>query len=110
MSTKVQIIKFATGLEIIAKVVNSTPTELVVDSPLILQAVRSGASAEAINIGLVPFSWGGIPTNVALSKHHILCVLDAESQLETQYLAGLAGLSVPTAGSSVERPKLTLVE
>lgn len=105
----VKVVKLATGLEIIAKVVTETPTELVVDSPLALQVMRSGNSVEALNVGLVPFSWAGIPSNVALAKAHILCVLKPESQLETQYLAGLAGLSVPQSIES-ERPKLTLVE
>lgn len=105
----VKVVKLASGLEIIAKVVTETPTELVVDAPLALQVMRSSNNAEGISVGLVPFSWAGIPTNVALSKAHILCVLVPESQLETQYLAGLAGLSVPQSVSP-ERPKLTLVE
>lgn len=105
----VKVVKLATGLEIIAKVVTETPTELVVDSPLALQVMRSGSGADGISVGLVPFSWAGVPTNVALTKAHILCVLQPESQLETQYLAGLAGLSVPQAPMP-ERPKLTLVD
>lgn len=105
----VKIIKFATGLEIIAKVLTETATELVVDAPLALQAMRGTNATEGISIGLVPFSWAGVPTNVALAKTHILCVLVPESQLETQYLAGLAGLSVPQSPMP-ERPKLTLVE
>lgn len=105
----VKIVKFATGLEIIAKVVSDTSTELVVDSPLTLQAMRGASAADGISIGLVPFSWAGLPTNVALNKSHILCILVPEAQLETQYLAGLAGLSLPQAVAP-DRPKLTLVE
>jgi hypothetical protein len=102
----VKVIKFATGLEIIAKVVQETPTELVVDSPLAMQVVREGSAG--INIGLMPFSWGGIPKDVVLSKLHVLCVLDPEAQLESQYLAGLAGIALPD--SSTGKPKLTLVD
>lgn len=106
----VKVVKFATGLELIAKVITETPTELVVDSPLALQAMRSSNSAEGISIGLVPFSWAGAPTSVALNKIHVLCVMEPDPQVKTQYLAGLAGISVPQGASVSDRPKLTLVE
>lgn len=104
----VKIVKLANGLEIIAKVISESSTEIVVDSPLTMQAMRD--SSTGFSIGLVPFSWGGVPTNVVLSKVHILCVMNPESQIETQYLAGLAGISIPQPTPSSERPKLTLVE
>jgi len=103
---QVKVIKLASGLEVIAKIVQETATELVVDSPLAMQAMREGSTG--ISIGLVPFSWGGIPKDVVLSKLHILCVMDAESQLESQYLAGLAGIALPEPGAG--KSKLTLVE
>lgn len=104
----VKVVKLANGLEIIAKVVSESETEIVVDSPLTLQAMRDGASG--ISVGLVPFSWAGIASNVVLSKTHILCVMLPEPQIQTQYLAGLAGISLPQPNTGTERPKLTLVE
>lgn len=107
--SNVKVLKLLSGQEIITKVVNETSTELVVDSPLSLQAMRTGAGADSISIGLVPFSWAGLPHNIALNKTHVLCIMDPEPQLETQYLAGLAGITVPQPGQSAT-PKLTLVE
>lgn len=105
----VKVIKFANNQEIIAKVVSGAEpftdtTPLVVQSPLSLQPLRTGESS--LSIGLMPFSWGGdnqVP--IALNPAHILCVMVPESELQSQYLAALAGISVPQRST----PKLTLV-
>lgn len=107
---EVKVVKLMTGQEIIAKVVSESSSELVVDSPLMLQAMRPNSPNDtAISLGLIPFSWAGLPHNVALNKQHILCVLAPEPQLQTQYLAGLAGIAVPDAATT-SLPKLKLVE
>lgn len=107
MSESVKIIKVTGGQEIIAKVVEHTPTELLVQSPLTVQPLRSGESSLAI--GLMPFTWGGDSKHaIAINKAHVLCVMDAEDELRTQYLAALSGLTLP--GPSTKTPKLTLVE
>lgn len=104
MST-VKLFKLVSGQEIIAKVVHQDEQMVVVESPLSIQPMRSGEST--LSIGLMPFSWAGNPNMpVSINAQHILCFLEPEEGLKTQYLAGLAGLSVPSAST----PKLTLVE
>lgn len=103
----VKIIKLVSTQELICKVMQETDTELHIASPLIIQPMRSGESS--LSIGLMPFTWAGDVRDskwIAISKAHVLCVLDAEEGLQTQYLAGLSGLSLPQQSS----PRLSLVE
>jgi len=101
----VKVIKFVNGQEIIAKVTTTTDTQVVIQSPLTLQPLRTGDSA--MSIGLMPFTWGGDSRHpIALNAAHILCVMESESELKSQYLAALSGLALPSRSTS----KLTLVE
>jgi len=106
----VKILKFMNGQEVIAKVLEETATEIQITSPLMLQPVRVPNSPEGLTISLMPFSWGGLVNAVTLKKDHVLCMLTVEPQLESQYLAGLAGIALPDSLSSAKTPKLTLVE
>lgn len=103
--SNVKIVKFMSGQEVIGKVIDESSTRVVVESPLTLQPMRNG---ETVSLGLMPFSWGGKADAVAFNAAHILCIMDAEDELATQYLAGLSGLSVPQSAPSQSR-KLTLV-
>jgi hypothetical protein len=106
-SGAVAIVKLSNGQELIAKVTDSSPTRgMVLSSPLLLQAVRD---TNGVAIGLVPFSWGGLTQDVAIAREHILCALLPEPSLQNQYLASLAGLTLPT-GNEPTTPRLTLVE
>lgn len=107
MSDTVKVFKFISGQEVVAKVQDRTDSHVIVTSPLALQPHRQDPSG-SVGIALVPFSWGGKSENVALNNSHILCELDADEYLSSQYLAGLAGLSIPNEPSSTSR--LTLVE
>lgn len=99
----VKIVKFTSGQEIIAKVTEDA-TSIVIESPLTVQPMRNG---DSLQVGLLPFSWAGQSPSVSISKEHVLCILEPESGLATQYLAGLAGIALPGESSG---PKLTLVE
>lgn len=102
----VKIIKFMSAQEVIAKVVDETPTELIVESPLVVQPLRSGESSMAI--GLMPFTWAGDSREtIALNRVHVLCVMKPEEELKTQYLAALSGITIP---NGVVTPRLTLAE
>lgn len=104
--SEVKIIKFLSSQEIIAKIVETTATEIVVQSPLAIQPIRSGESS--MSLGLMPFTWAGNNNDsIALNKAHVLCVMEAEAELRTQYLAALSGIAIPSA--SPKTPKLTLV-
>lgn len=101
----VKIVKLSNSQEIIAKIMQETDTVLSVESPLILQPMRSGESS--LSIGMMPFSWAGQPNAwVELNRAHVLCIMVPEDDLKTQYLAGLSGISLPRQSPS----KLTLVE
>lgn len=103
--TVVKVIKFMNNQEIIAKVVSDKDAQFVVQSPLILQPLRTGESA--MSIGLMPFSWGGdSKESIALNVQHILCVMNPEQELQSQYLAALSGITIPQRST----PKLTLVD
>ena len=107
MSETVKVFKFISGQEIVAKVIDRGAGRVTVESPLALQPHRQDPSA-GVSIALVPFSWGGNASVVTLNDAHILCELDAEDYLSSQYLAGLAGISIPNEPAQTGR--LTLVE
>lgn len=101
----VKIIKLLSGQEVIAKVLTETAQEISMASPLSIQPMRSNETT--LSIGLMPFTWAGVVEPwISINKQHVLCMMAPEEGLKTQYLAGLAGLTVPTAST----PKLTLVE
>lgn len=100
--SNVKIIKFLSGQEIIGKVMSDDDINgVVVESPLTIQPMKQG---DQFSLGLMPFSWAGSAKSVNLNPSHVLCTMDAEPDLETQYLSGLAGLTPPPSR------KLTLVE
>lgn len=99
----VKIVKLVSGQEILGKVVSQTANHIVVQSPLTVQPMRGQGGADSVTLGLLPFSWGGVSNSVELGMEHVLCVLEAEANLSTQYLADLAGLSVPP-----RTPQITL--
>lgn len=101
----VKIIKFVSDREIIAKIVEDGPSGLTVQSPLAIQPLRSGESS--MSLGMMPFTWAGSHTEpITLNRDHVLCVMSPESELETQYLAALSGIALP----STQTPKITLTE
>jgi len=106
MSTaNVKVIKLLSDREIIAKVVSTSNQTVTIQSPLALQPLRSGESSMAL--GMMPFTWGGNNREpITLNRDHILCIMTPESELETQYLAALSGISLPSSPIS----KITLTE
>lgn len=104
----VKIVKLMSGQEIIAKVIAETDQELSLASPLTIQPMRS--SETTLSVGLMPFTWAGVcDSGVSINKQHVLCIMPPEDGLKTQYLAGLAGLTVSNVTSGVGT-KLTLVD
>lgn len=110
------IVKLLSSQEIIAKLVNETPTELGLESPLMIQPIRNPQTQELM-LGLVPFSFAGdVAGTVTINKAHVLCVLPPEEALSTQYLSAISGIMIAPAGSVPEaredksRNRLTLVE
>ncbi len=102
MNDTVQIIKFVSNLEIIGKVVASSNTEIIVQSPLAVQPMRTGD--QSLSIGLMPFTWAGNNKEpVSLNRAHVVCVMSPEEDLRTQYLAALSGITLTST-----TPKLTL--
>lgn len=106
MAMTVKIIKLISLQEVIARVVTETELELHVESPLAIQPMRTGETS--MSLGLVPFSWAGNnKETITLNKAHILCVMNPEEDLKTQYIAALSGIALPNGGAT---PKLTLTE
>lgn len=102
----VKIIKFVGSQEVIARVIEENTIEIIVESPLSIQPLRSGETSMAI--GLMPFTWAGnSKESIALSRAHVLCVMNPEDELKTQYLAALSGITIPNGAAT---PKLTLTE
>lgn len=95
--SSVRVIKFLSGQEIICKLVAEGSTQTgeltIIESPLTLQPMRSGDST--ISIGLAPYTWAGSDKQIRLNPNHITTIMNAEENLETQYIAGLAGISMP---------------
>jgi hypothetical protein len=59
-------------------------------------------------IGLMPFTWAGdSKESIALSRAHVLCVMNPENELKKQYLAALSGIMIPNGAAT---PKLILTE
>jgi hypothetical protein len=101
----VKIVKLSNSQEIIAKIMSSDDQTINVESPLVLQPMRS--SETSLSIGMVPFTWAGRPDSwIGLNKSHVLCIMEPEEELKTQYLAGLSGITLPQRSPG----KLTLVE
>lgn len=102
----VKVIKLLSSQELIAKIISETDNEVIIASPLLIQPMRSGEAS--LSIGLMPFSWAGDTrdASISLNKAHVLCTLEPEGDLKTQYLAGLSGITLPQSTT----PKLTLVE
>ena len=101
----VKIVKFLSDREIIAKIVDDGKSTITVQSPLAIQPLRSGESSMAL--GMMPFTWAGSPREpITLNRDHILCIMTPESELETQYLAALSGITLPQSAT----PKITLTE
>lgn len=104
MNETVKIIKFASNQEIIAKVLTQTATEIIVQSPLNVQPMRTGDAS--LSIGLMPFTWAGNnKESIALNRSLVLCVMPPEEDLRVQYLAALSGITLASASIT---PKLTL--
>jgi len=93
----VKIIKFLSGQEIICKMIDegspSTGALTIIESPLTLQPMRT--SDNAVSLGLAPFTWAGRDKQIRLNPNHITTIMNAEESLESQYLAGLAGITLP---------------
>ena len=100
--SEVKVLKFVSGQEVIAKLVAETETSVVIESPLTVQAMRT---AEGLGIGLVPFSFAGRSQQAVIQKTNVLCILEPEEQLSSQYLAGLSGI---TLASGSDLPKISL--
>lgn len=109
MDGDVKIIKLLSGQEVIAKVYQEFPTEgffsdVYIESPLTLQPMQNGERSFAIS--LMPFTWAGrIESKILINSAHITCFIEPEESLKTQYMAGLAGLSLPQT-----TPKIHLTE
>jgi len=99
--SNVKVVKFVSGQEVISKVIENE-NELILESPLTVQAMRT---QEGLGIGLVPFSFASSAKQVVINRSNVLCVLEAEDQLASQYLAGLAGL---TLSGTDNLPRVTL--
>jgi hypothetical protein len=102
--TEVKVIKLANGQELIAKVVNGlTGGGILVESPLSLQPMRT---ENGLAVGLIPFTFGGKNSGqIKLAAEHVLCIMDAESDLESQYLGAISGLVLPQGQAN---PKVLL--
>lgn len=114
MTPRVEVIKLSNGQEIIAKSIGTdSDSQIFVSSPLLVVPMRDNAGN--FRIELAPFSWiGNTDAPIALSRQHVVCRLSADSQMESQYLAGLAGIALPSSGAApappASTPRLTLVE
>ena len=92
----VKIVKFLSGQEIICKVdanIATLPGHVAVSSPLTIQPMKQQDGR--FSIGLMPFSWAGQGDVIHLRDAHILCQMEAEPDLEKQYLASLSGIVIP---------------
>lgn len=109
MDGEVKIIKLLSGQEVIGKVTREDMEtdffgHVFVESPLTLQPMQSGERSFAIS--LMPFTWAGrADSKIQLNPAHITCFIEPEESLKTQYMAGLAGLALPSSS-----PKITLTE
>lgn len=112
--SQVAVLKLSNGQELITKIHSmSSEGDYFVSSPLLVVAMRDGSGN--FRIELAPFSWvGNTETSFKIGHEHVVCQLQAESQMESQYLAGLAGLSLPgtptPAAPASSAPRLMLVE
>jgi hypothetical protein len=81
-------IKFNSGEEIIAKLVEEKPTELVVKSPLSLTATPNG-------MGLTPFMFTVLPdSKYNLKLTGIIAIAKTEKDMASQYIQSTTGLAI----------------
>lgn len=108
--TEIQILKLVNGAEIIAKVGKDLGGTFL-ESPFYVITQSDG---QRMAIALQPFSMVAKIGKVRIKDAHILCVLEAEEELATQYSAGLAGITLASPGGGHRGPTsgrgLTLVE
>lgn len=97
---QVNIFKLVSGQEIIARLNGSDSENLVIEHPL---AIQPRMTEKGFALALIPFSFGGVADKVTIPRKHILCVMDAETDLETQYTSSITGLILPqgAAGSKI---------
>lgn len=83
---EVKSFKLMTGEEIVARVMDETRTEFVVDSPQVLQFQR--VSQNQMGLAFVPWALSNPEiSDLQLSKSSIVAVYPPASDVEKQYLS-----------------------
>ena len=92
MSAK--IVRLVTGEELIAKC-EATPTGWIVKDPVIIVPIAQG------KLGFAKWlPYAKTDAGVNISSHHVMFVLDADGEMETQYTSMISGLVLPTPAAT----------
>lgn len=97
----VKIIKLLTGEELIAKVLPSSDSVVILQNPVRIVVIPPDPRMQfdpkkSSNIGLAPWAEFTDDKEFVLDKSHVLAIMNPIKEFATQYSSMFGGLVVPT--------------
>ena len=91
-------IKLATGDELVAKVVDSTPDTITITKPLVL-TLGVDPQTQQYQLQMLPtFLFSGQPdAKLKINLQHVITMTLSEENAKNSYITNTTGLAVPTA-------------
>ena len=89
--SNVIVLKLISGEEVLAKEIRTEETELIVESPLVVQIMPA---KEGYGIGLVPYMHSKTIGEFALKLDKIVCKASPDSGVEKGYLQQVSGIAL----------------
>lgn len=95
---KVKVIKFISGLEIIAEVLEQRNDFIRVKNPIVAQVMLPKDPKQNPTIGWLPFSVLSEAKEVRLESSAIMCIMDPTLDAEQNYKQIFSPIIQPTSG------------
>lgn len=93
----VKIIKLLTGEELIAKVLPSSDSVVILQNPVRIVVMPNKIDPKTPNIGFAPWAEFTDDREFVLDKSHVLAMMNPIKEFATQYSSMFGGLVVPTS-------------
>lgn len=93
----VKIIKLLTGEELIAKVLPSSDSVVILQNPVRIVVMPNKIDPKTPNIGFAPWAEFTDDREFVLDKSHVLAIMNPIKEFATQYSSMFGGLVVPTS-------------
>lgn len=101
-SGDVYCMKLITSEEVVAKVIDSDKTGVLVHRPMLLQLQVNEAN-QSVGMVLLPtfILGGGIDVKTTIKHEHIMTIVPAEQDLVKGYIRQTTGIVIPETGSVI---------